>query len=248
MRRRQEAQRDTLAATHRVQRRRLREQSQPRRRDGHLALALWAFTAAREREVLQRRQAAEREALTESLPRSEVWRRWLERQAAAGDEAASSALRGIRYRERRKERQEWIAGDEVSPQRPLTVGSLRAEVDAVWHIIVYRRADGSEVFRDVGPRIVMRDKGDESLEAALRVAAQKYGGRVRLTGSEPFRERAARMATRLGIGVEDAELQGIVREERQRVAERWAEPRATPPRSSAKERRSRPDRSRDPER
>lgn len=248
LRRRQEAERGALAATHRAQRRRLRELSQPRRRDGHLALALWAFAAAREREALQRRQAAERRALTESLPRSEVWRRWLERQAAAGDEAASAALRGIQYRQRRKERQEWIAGDEVSPQRPFTVGSLRAEVDAVRHIIVYRRADGREVFRDVGPQIVMRDKGDESLEAALRVAAQKYGGRVRLTGSEQFRERAARMATRLGIGVDDAELQGIVREERRRVAERWGEPHAARPRPPTKQRRARPDRSRDPER
>jgi hypothetical protein len=56
------------------------------------------------------------------------------------------------------------------------------------------------------------------------------------------------MATRLAIGVEDTELQGIVRDERQRVEERWAEPRAARPRPPAKERRSRPDRSRDPER
>lgn len=247
LRRRHEAERRTLAATHRAQRRRLRELSRPRR-DGHLALALWAFTAAREREALQHRQAAERRALTDSLPRGEVWRRWIERQAAAGDEAARAALRGIQYRERRKQRQEGIMGDEVSPQRPFTVGSLRAEVDAVRHIIVYRRADGSEVFRDVGVQIVMRDKGDESLEAALRVAAQKYGGRVRLTGSEPFRTRAAQMATRLGIGVDDAELQGIVREERRRVAEHWTEPPAAGPYPPDKQHRPRPDRSRGPER
>ena len=248
LRRRHEVERRSLAAVHYAQRRRLRALSQPRGRDGHLALALWAFTAAREREALQRRQAAERRSLTDSLPRGEVWRRWIEGQAAAGDEAARAALRGIQYRERRKQRQEGIAGDEVSPQRPFTVGSLRAEVDAVRHIIVYRRADGSEVFRDVGPQIVMRDKGDESLEAALRVAAQKYGGRVRLTGSEPFRARAARMATRLGIGVDDAQLQGVVREERQRVAERWAKPPAAGPRQPDKQRRPRPDRSRGPER
>ena len=248
LRRRHEAERRTLAATHRAQRRRLRELPRPRRRDGHLALALWAFTAAREREAFQRRQATERRALTESLPPGEVWRLWIERQAAAGDEAPRAALRGIRYRERRRQRQEGIAGDEVSPQRPFTVGSLRAEVDPLRRLIVYRRADGSEVFRDVGPQIVMRDKGDESLEAALRVAAQKYGGRVRLTGSESFRTRAARMATRLGIGVGDVELAGVVREERWRIAERWVEPPATGPRQPDKQRRPRPDRSRGPER
>lgn len=181
------------------------------------------------------------------MPRSEVWRRWLERRAEAGDQAAVAALRGIRYRERRKQREEAIAGQEASPQPSFTVRSLRVEVDAARHIVIYRRSDGSEVFRDVGPRIVMRDKGEQSVEAALRVAAQKYGGRVHLTGTEQFRERAARLATRLGIVVENADLQAVVREERRRVAERWAESAARTP-SPRTLHRPRPDRSRGPER
>jgi hypothetical protein len=164
-------------------------------------------------------------------------------QATAGDQAAQAALRGIRYRERRRERQEGIAGEEIAAQQPFTVGSLRAEVDVAWHLVIYRRADGNEVFRDVGLKILMRDKGDASLEAALRVAAQKYGGRVQLTGSEPFRERAARMATRLGIVVENAELQAIVGQERQRVAQRWVEPRVVPAFSPTNPSRARPVRS-----
>ncbi len=188
-------------------------------------------------------------ALTDTLPRGEVWRRWVERQAEAGDHAAQAALRGIRYREQRRRRQgEGIAGDGVAPQRPFIVGSLRAEVDAACRIIIYRRADGSEVFRDVGPLIVMRDRSDASLEAALRVATQKYGGRVRLTGSKTFQERAARMAARLGIVVENAELEAVVRQEQRRAAEHLAARRAawTPlPRFL---RRPRPDRSRAPER
>lgn len=224
---RQEQERRLLARAHHEQRRRARELSRGCR-NGGIALALWAFAAASEREGLQRRQSAERRDLTDKLPRGEVWSCWLERQAAAGDEAAQAALRGIRYRERRRPRQEGIAGEEISAQRPFTVGSLRAEIDAARHLIIYRRADGNEVFRDVGPQIVMSDKCDESLEAALRVAAQKYGGRVQLTGSERFRERAARMAIQLGIVVENAELQVVIREERQRVAERWGERRVAP--------------------
>lgn len=247
LRRRQEAERRMLSATHREQRQRLRALPQARR-DGALALALWAFVAAREREALQRSQAAERCELTDILPRAEVWRRWLERQAEHGDLAAQAALRGIRYRERRKGHQEAIAGDEISAQRPFAVVGLRAEVDAVRHLIIYRRADGSEVFRDVGPRLVLRDKADTSLEAALRIATQKYGGRVRLMGSEPFRERAARMATRLGILVENAELQGIVREEHLRVVERRDEPRIASTFSPEHPRRLRRDRSRGLER
>ena len=98
------------------------------------------------------------------------------------------------------------------------------------------------MFRDTGPRIVMRDRSDASLEAALRVAAQKYAGRIEITGSDLFRERAARIATRLGIAVENAELQTIVSEERRRIAEvimgthtrqRWPE-RRRPPQSRSR--------------
>jgi len=248
LRRRQEAERRALSAAYRAQRERLRALTRAPRQDAHLALALWAFAAAKEREALQRRQAVERRALTDNLPRGQVWRRWLERQAAVEDEAARAALRGIRYRERRKQRQEGIAGEEISAQRPFTVGSLRAEVDVRRHLVIYRRADGGEVFRDVGPQIVMRDRGDESLEAALRVAAQKYGQRVELTGSERFRERAARLATRLGIVVENAELQAIIREVQQRIAERWGKPHAAPTFAPKNPRGPRPIRSRGLER
>ena len=61
--------------------------------------------------------------------------------------------------------------------------------------------------------IVMHDKADDSLEAALRLAAQKYGGKVGITGSGEFRERAARQAVRLGIKVTDADLQAVVVDE-----------------------------------
>ncbi len=70
------------------------------------------------------------------------------------------------------------------------------------------------------------------------------GGRVQLTGGERFRERATRMATRLGIVVENAELQVVIREERQRVAEHWVEPRVAPTFSPDSPRRwPRPERS-----
>lgn len=220
LRRRHEGERRALAATHRAQRQRLGPTPRARRLDAHLGLALWAFAAAREREALQHRQAAERRALTDRLPRGEVWRRWLERQAAAGDRAAQAALRGIQYRARRREREDALAGEDIAALRPFTVGALRAEVDAVHRIVVYRRADGTEVFRDTGQRLLMQDRSDASVEAALRIAAQKYGGRVQVTGSDRFRERTARMATRMGIAVVDVDLQMMVAEER-----RWLEER-----------------------
>jgi hypothetical protein len=178
----------------------------------NMAQSLWAMEAAKRREELQKHQAAERKALTAKVPRSEVWRTWLDRQTEAGDEAARAALRGIRYRDQRKKSQgiDGIEGEELDPLRKLTVAALQAEVDQRRQMVIYRKQDGLEAFTDTGPRIVMHDKADDSLEAALRIAAQKYGGKVDITGSSEFRERAAREAVRLGIEVANADLQEIV--------------------------------------
>ena len=182
--------------------------------------SLWALKAAQQREALQKRQAAERRALSAKQPKAEVWRKWLENQADAGDEAARAALRGIRYREQRQKNQliDGIEGEELDPLRKLTLAGLEAQIDNKRQLVLYRSADGREKFTDTGPRIVLHDKSDDSLEAALRMAAQKYGGKVDITGSAEFRERAARHAVRLGIEVVDADLQAVVQDEQQRLA------------------------------
>jgi hypothetical protein len=152
------------------------------------------------------------------LPKQEVWRKWLEREAAQGDEAAQAALRGIRYREQRNKGKQvdGIEGEELDPLRKLTLAGLEAQIDHLRQFVLYRDAQGRDKFTDTGPRIVMHDKGDDSLEAALRMAAKKYGGKVDITGSSAFRERAARQAVRLGIEVMDADLQAVVQDEQAR--------------------------------
>ncbi|MHB8413795.1 MAG: TraI/MobA(P) family conjugative relaxase [Acidiferrobacteraceae bacterium] len=203
-----------------------------------LAASLWAFAAAGEREALQKRQAAERHKGA-GLPKGGVWRHWLERQAGLGDEAAQSALRGIRYREQRKKHKErnGLEGEELDPLQPV-LSSLHAEIDPRHQRVDYRDAQGALLFTDTGPRIEVHDHTDTTLEAALRVAAQKFGGRVDITGSADFRERAARTAARLGIGVRDQDLQPIWQQERGRLG--WAHelvpPRPMPERDEGMER------------
>jgi hypothetical protein len=133
-----------------------------------------------------------------------------------------AALRGIRYREQRvkSKSQDGIEGEELDPLRSLTVAQLDAQLDRRRQLVVYKGKDGRVRFTDTGPRIVMHDKGDDSLEAALRIAAQKYGGKVDITGSSEFRERAAREATRLGIQVLNKDLQGIVQKEIENIRKR----------------------------
>jgi len=177
--------------------------------------ALWAFEAAHARETLQKRHRAERQTLR-SLPKGWVWREWLERQAILGDEAAQSALRGIRYREQRVKTRgrNGFEGEDLDTLKPV-LSSLHAEMDRRQLRVHYRNEQGQILFTDTGPRIEVHDHTDTTLEAALRVAAQKFGGRVDITGSKVFRERATRMAAQLGVGVQDQDLQLIWQQERQ---------------------------------
>ena len=222
------------------------------RRDGmdaKVALSYRAWEEAKAKEALQKRQAAERKTLTAKIPRTEVWRTWLEQQAELGDETAKAALRGIRYREQRNSKKyqqlDGIEGEDLGPLRKLTVANLRAEIDHKRQLVVYTGQDGREKFTDTGPRIVMHDKSDDSLEAALRIAAQKYGCKVDITGSSEFRERAARQAVRLGIKVGNADLQAIVADEQARMrAERMAT-RTTKAEQTAERRRTEPEKADD---
>ena len=232
--------REELRARHAAERANLRERLRTERAaartemrsqgiDRRTADSLFAFKAAAAREQMAKRQRDERQALGTELSRGMVWHVWLEQQAERGDEAAQAALRGIRYREQRRRKAEGngIEGEPVDPLEALhevlhkgpddlVLATLSAERDRLGRHITYRRtATGATAFIDRGPRIDVLSREDRDLEAALRIAAQKYGGQVLLTGSAEFQERAARMATRLGIRVVNSDLAGIVRAERE---------------------------------
>ena len=234
------AERKALTERLRADRRAARKAARGQGIDPRTADALFAFRAAAERERLVKRQRDERQALGAELSRGMVWRLWLEREAEHGDEAAQAALRGIRYREQRKRKKDegdqanGIEGEPLDRLAALheklrrgpddlILAALVAERDRRGRHISYRRAGsagrgpGEVLFVDRGPRIDMLSREDAALEAALRIASEKYGGQVLLTGSAEFREHAARMATRLGIRVTNPGLAGAVREERERM-------------------------------
>ena len=246
LRTRHAAERRALNDKLRTERWTAREELREQGMDARTADALCAFRAASLRESLAKRHRDERAAVTASLARPTVWRTWLEGQAAAGDQAAQAGLRGIRYREQRKRRKDeresdnGIEGEALDPLEALherlrrgpddlVLATLTADHDRRGTRITYRSADGKAVFIDRGPRIDMLCKDDQFLEAALRIAAEKYGGQVLLTGSDEFQRRAARIAARLGVRVTNPSLGGIVREERERIRPSVAPTRAPSP-------------------
>lgn len=212
--------RGQMALRNKVQRLAVRANARKQGVNISVALSLWAFDAAKEREAMQQRHAKERDALNPKVKRTEVFRDWLEKNALHGDEAAQAALRGIKYREQREKKklQAAIEGEEIEDVlHKMTLTGLSAEIDAKRQRVIYKSTAGVKKFTDTGPRIEMHDKSANSLEAALRLAAQKYGGRVELTGSAEFRIRAASMANQLGIKVVNADLQNIGRNSGQAV-------------------------------
>jgi hypothetical protein len=183
-----------------------------------MARSIWAAGAARERDALRARHAAQKQQFRARYGHAAAWREWLAQQAMLGDEEAGRALRGLRYRETRAGTRErnGIEGDESLPFKAGSLAALRADVDVRRQIIAYRDASGRACFTDHGPRIEVHDEapGAATVEAAIVLAAEKYGGQISIQGSSAFRELATRTAVRLGVRVRNPDLQDLVREAR----------------------------------
>jgi len=199
-----------------------------------IATSLAAFRAAQERVDLRDAIANERAALKSELhlEQRQAWREFVTDRAHAGDDAAISALRGLRYREQRVEREHERetpdfalrgAGD-VEPRFMRDLRDVDARVERNGDVS-YRWRDGGEAFRDRGPEIAFRDTSEASIAAGLELARAKWGNEVTIHGSADFKERALRLAVERGIHVNNPELQGrqrnlIIERERARTLER----------------------------
>ncbi|WP_237574006.1 MULTISPECIES: LPD7 domain-containing protein [Burkholderiaceae] len=78
--------------------------------------------------------------------------------------------------------------------------------------------DGRDAFVDLGRGIDVLAKGDGddmSITAALRLAAEKYGGTFELTGSDEFKRRAIDLMVKYRI---DVRLRGADQEALRRAA------------------------------
>jgi len=187
-----------------------------------VARLLWATQRTAAMEDLADRQKRERLALTHAYAME--WLPWLERQAALGNEAAISALRGLRYRANRDKTKQkaGIEGEDLgqtsttASQQNSIRGTVRPDTFDIRtaqlritpeHSIEYLDTYGTVRLTDSGPRIDLTQEDDaQAIRAGLLLASQKYGGEVFVTGSLAFRESAAKEALRMGIKVKNPEL------------------------------------------
>jgi hypothetical protein len=131
--------------------------------------------------------------------------------AAEGEKQGREADRSVR-RGRRTYRP-GFGGQGLGGGDKFAFVELEREWDQHARCTAYKR--GREVwFVTTRSRVEVINQTDQSLVVALKVAAKKFGDRIEITGPQEFRQRAARLATRLGIEVADPDLQHIVQAEK----------------------------------
>lgn len=182
--------------------------------DRRARLSVLAMTAAAERERIKRTGVDQREA-----EKVKGYRSWCGDRAALGDPAAIAQLKGWEYQESRRrragEREEEAAAArgairaEVlahdTPAKPLVLDEVAWSVDRRTGDVTYRLR-GVDALRDTGRQVsVLQPADDRSIEAGLRLAAQKFGYTLTLTGTVEFQQRAVRVAVEQGLGVRFAD-------------------------------------------
>ncbi|MFO0702144.1 MAG: TraI/MobA(P) family conjugative relaxase, partial [Nitrospira sp.] len=146
-----------------------------------------------------------------------TWADWLRQQALGGDE---EALRALRAREAAR----GLAGDTITAVgKRLVAAVVGANQDSITKqgTIIYRV--GLSAVRDDGTRLqVSREVTNDGIDAALRLAVQKYGTTIAVSGSDAFKRRVAEVAahSRLTIRFDDPTLE----QQRQRHVQGWQRP------------------------
>lgn len=170
--------------------------------------SLVAQELARRQETLERRHLAERQQLMGRTPLA--FARFLEQKFA------DPTLTGERRRVAKRLHDEaqpvaGFTGDRTGDMSPVVLDGLAAtfgaEKDGL--VPVHYERDHKRVITDRGDRLDVHETSDQEIEAALRIAAQKFDleAGLDLTGNEEFRTRAAEIAGRLGYKVQNPDLQ-----------------------------------------
>ena len=124
------------------------------------------------------------------------------------------------FERRRRKRRPGIEGraSDDDGQEHAAKARLTRERDEAARMTIWKDSQGREVLHVTRSRVEVLNHSRDVERVALRIAAQKFGDAVSITGSAEFRERLARLATREGIRVADADLARIVEDERSRMA------------------------------
>jgi len=145
---------------------------------------------------------ADRQAIRDSY-RPLTWADWLRARATAGDQDALMALRA-------REASQGLKGNTLAGLIGNKFMAVHPASDSITKkgTVIYRF--GQTAVRDDGDRLkVSRGADQDGLQAALRLAMQRYGDHITVNGTDAFKEQIAKVAAtaRLPITFADAALE-----------------------------------------
>lgn len=213
----------TLKATYALKAKTITEQAQAQRKaiqSGDLPapmkkamLSVLAAETVKQRAELREAMKRDRAA----IGKVQSYREWVADQAEAGHPAAISALRGYVYADKRKLRQ-WQQAEQKREGLPglkapgeadeepqafefKTFKAITYQVNRQTGDVIYQVA-GRAAFTDHGRRITFQAENDDAvILAGLKLAQQKYGQRLDVTGSDAFKRQVAAVAAKHGLRV-----------------------------------------------
>jgi hypothetical protein len=135
--------------------------------------------------------------------RRRAWADWLADKAAAGDKEALETLRARQSSGGLKGNTMRGAGSKQEPRRGAGPDSVTKNGTVIYHV-------GASAVRDDGSKLkVSRGADQAGLEAALRMAIDRYGSCITVNGSAVFKESIVRAAAaaQLPVRFDDATLE-----------------------------------------
>ena len=127
--------------------------------------------------------------------KQQTWADWLQQQAAAGNAEALQALRD-------RGKQAVYRGNQFQGREEGSgLAAMRVDTVTKKGTVVYEQ-DGYTI-RDAGQTLHLADvPADPAVEKALRLAMAKYGRRLKVEGTQDFRQKVARIAAAADLDVE----------------------------------------------
>ncbi|MET0028520.1 MAG: TraI/MobA(P) family conjugative relaxase [Candidatus Thiodiazotropha sp.] len=135
---------------------------------------------------IEQRYRADRQAIYQAQGRR-TWADWLKQEAIKGDRQALDALRA-------RKAAQGLKGDTIKGEGVATPGHPQV-IDNITKkgTIIYRA--GATAVRDDGDKLQLSHQvTGEAVEAALRVAMERYGNRIAVNGSPEFKARVIQSA------------------------------------------------------
>lgn len=168
------------------------------------ALSLARMQRIERDQELKARNKRERDAITAEGRKTytEQYRDYLAEQAQQGSEVALSELRRMQPEALKKESEgELYIKPLAFKDEPADPINRRLSYQVHQNGDVTYKRDGVDVLRDQGQRVQMLQTDEQSIETGLRLAMQKFGPNLTLSGSQEFQRQTALVAAELGLHV-----------------------------------------------